>query len=130
MTWYNDNQYLLKEFYKIIKKWIIDINFTLLDSHTLFYNNFINMIYKEYYLKENSKINNLDIEDIEYFEMSYESDIVDIFIKFKDLSYNYNSSLFEYNCSSYNLLNFIENNINLKVEEDEDFNNIEFVEMY
>ena len=130
MTWYNDNQYLLKEFYKIIKKWIIDNNFTLVDSHSLFYNNFINMIYKEYYLKENSKINNLDIEDIEYFEMSYESDIVDIFLKFKDLSYNYNSSLFEYNCSSYNLLNFIENNINLKVEEDEDFNNIEFVEMY
>lgn len=130
MAWYNDNQYLLKECYRIIKNWIIDNNFTLVDSHSLFYNNFVNMIYKEYYLKENSKINNLDIEDIEYFEMSYESDIIDIFIKFKDLSHNYNSSLFEYNCSSYNLLNFIENNINLKVEEDEDFNNIELVEMY
>ena len=91
-----------------------------IDKET-FYNNFIKLIYNEYvypikkmkYICSDNLIDNTDYLYDEtiifvYFESKYSEDIIDIFLYFKDITYNYNFNLFHNkNNSSYPLLEFL-----------------------
>jgi len=119
MKWYYDNYDLLNLIYSILLKWINDNNINIISTEKEFYNNFIQMIYDDYVLNKKISTNvNIDEDVLEYFEMLYDSDIVNIFIEFKDIALNYNSDLFNNNCSSYNLMNFIEKNIELSMDDE------------
>ena len=55
----------------------------------------------------------------EYFDLKYCSDIVDLFIDFKEISYGFTNSIFNKNKTSLDLIEFIYKNIELF----EDFEN-------
>ena len=115
--WYKKHKQILNLCFQLLIKWISNNDLTLVSTINNLYINFIILIYNEYYLKTNIKQNKINPEEYEYFETLFESDIVDLFIDFKDISYNNNSDLFSNQCSSFNILNFIENNVNINIDE-------------
>lgn len=46
----------------------------------------------------------------DYFNLKYSDDIIDLFLKFKEISKNYGSTLFDKKCNSYDLIEFLEEN--------------------
>ena len=77
-----------------------------------FYDNFVSFLYKNYILKEYYELNEYD-HNFEYFESMYQTDIIDLFNKFKNISYGFTNNIFNHNNESYSLLEFIFNNIDL-----------------
>jgi hypothetical protein len=51
------------------------------------------------------------------FTIKYSDEIVDLFLKFKDISNNYGSTLFNKKCNSYDLVEFLQDNTYL-IEKD------------
>ena len=77
-----------------------------------FYDNFVSFLYENYILKEKIRLNEYD-HNFEYFESMYQTDIIDLFNKFKNISYGFTNNIFYHNNESYSLLEFIFNNIDL-----------------
>jgi hypothetical protein len=44
------------------------------------------------------------------FTLKYSDDIIDLFLKFKEISKNHGSTLFDKKCNSYDLIEFLEKN--------------------
>ena len=81
-------------------------------NNETFYDNFVSFLYKNYILKEKIRLNEYD-HNFEYFESMYQTDIIDLFNKFKNISYGFTNNIFYHNNESYTLLEFIFNNIDL-----------------
>ena len=81
-------------------------------NNETFYDNFVSFLYENYILKEKIRLNEYD-HNFEYFESMYQTDIVDIFNKFKNISYGFTNNIFNYSNEAYTLLEFIFNNIEL-----------------
>ena len=90
----------------------------LLTDIDTFYNKFKEFIYNEYVypikkyniLENTNNENYFDSEEylLDYFECKYSEDIVNIFLHFKDITYNYNFDLFHNkNDTSDSLLEFL-----------------------
>ena len=93
------------------------------DEETLF-NNLCVFLYENYILNEyNSKI--IYDRNFEYFDLKYCSDIVDLFIEFKEISYGFTNDIFDKNKTSNDLLEFIYKNIELLEDYENDYNSDE-----
>ena len=90
----------------------------LLTDIDTFYNKFKEFIYNEYVypIKKYNILENTNNEDyfdseeylLDYFECKYSEDIVNIFLDFKNITYNYNFNLFHNkNDTSDSLLEFL-----------------------
>ena len=62
----------------------------------------------------------------EYFDLKYSEDIVDLFLRFKNITDGYGIKIFE-NKTSDDLLEFIENKITIDYDEEEKNDEIEIV---
>ena len=93
------------------------------DEETLF-NNLCVFLYENYILNEyNYKI--IYDKNFEYFDLKYCSDIVDLFIEFKEISYGFTNDIFDKNKTSNDLLDFIYKNIELLEDYENDYNSDE-----
>ena len=121
IIWINNNLDMINYFFDNLCNFIHknDEDFKLnTDEETLF-NNLCLFLYENYILNEyNSKI--IYDKNFEYFDLKYCSDIVDLFIKFKEISYGFTNDIFNKNKNSNDLLEFIYKNIELL----EDYENI------
>ena len=121
IIWINNNIDMINYFFDNLCNFIHknDEDFKLnTDEETLF-NNLCVFLYDNYILNEyNSKI--IYDKNFEYFDLKYCSDIVDLFIKFKEISYGFTNDIFNKNKNSNDLLEFIYKNIELL----EDYENI------
>ena len=90
----------------------------ILSDIDTFYKKFTELIYNKYVypVKNNNILENTNNEDyfdseeylLDYFECKYSEDIVNIFLHFKDITYNYNFDLFHNkNDTSDSLLEFL-----------------------
>ena len=126
IIWINNNldmiNYFFDKLYNFIHK--NDEDFKLnTDEETLF-NNFCDFLYNNYILnKYNSKI--IYDKNFEYFDLKYCSDIVDLFIEFKKISYEFTNNIFDKNKNSNDLLEFIYKNIELLEDYENDYNSDE-----
>ncbi len=121
IIWINNNLDMINYFFDNLCNFIHknDEDFKLnTDEETLF-NNLCVFLYENYILNEyNSKI--IYDKNFEYFDLKYCSDIVDLFIEFKEISYGFTNDIFNKNKNSNDLLEFIYKNIELL----EDYENI------
>lgn len=121
IIWINNNLDMINYFFDNLCNFIHknDEDFKLnTDEETLF-NNLCLFLYENYILNEyNSKI--IYDKNFEYFDLKYCSDIVDLFIEFKEISYGFTNDIFNKNKNSNDLLEFIYKNIELL----EDYENI------
>ena len=121
IIWINNNLDMINYFFDNLCNFIHknDEDFKLnTDEETLF-NNLCLFLYENYILNEyNSKI--IYDKNFEYFDLKYCSDIIDLFIEFKEISYGFTNDIFKKNKNSNDLLEFIYKNIELL----EDYENI------
>ena len=112
--WINNNLDMINIFFDRLMNFIYKNDDEIIlntDEETLF-NHFCEFLYDNYILN----IYNSDIDynnNFEYFDYKYCSDIIDLFIEFKDISYGFTNNIFKYNNLSNNLLEFIYKNIEL-----------------
>ena len=123
IIWINNNLDMINYFFDNLCNFIHknDDNFKLnTDEETLF-NNLCVFLYENYILNEyNSKI--IYDKNFEYFDLKYCSDIVDLFIEFKEISYGFTNDIFKNNKNSNDLLEFIYKNIELLEDYENDYN--------
>ena len=126
IIWINNNLDMINYFFDNLCNFIHknDDDFKLnTDEETLF-NNLCVFLYENYILNEyNSKI--IYNKNFEYFDLKYCSDIVDLFIKFKEISYGFTNDIFNKNKNSNDLLEFIYKNIELLEDYENDYNSDE-----
>ena len=126
IIWINNNLDMINYFFDNLCNFIHknDEDFKLnTDEETLF-NNLCVFLYENYILNEyNSKI--IYDKNFEYFDLKYCSDIVDLFIKFKEISYGFTNDIFNKNKNSNDLLEFIYKNIELLEDYENDYNSDE-----
>jgi len=101
---------LIHELVLFIDKYNTELKLNTNDE--TFYDNFVSFLYENYILKEKIRLNEYD-HNFEYFESMYQTDIIDLFNKFKNISYGFTNNIFNHNNESYSLLEFIFNNIDL-----------------
>ena len=128
IIWANNNNEMINKFFDKLLLFIDSNNadFKLnTDNETLF-KNFSIFLYDNFILNNyNSDI--ISNKNYEYFDLKYCSDIVDLFIDFKEISYGFTNSIFNKNKTSLDLIEFIYKNIELfedlennsDIEEDE-----------
>ena len=128
IIWANNNNEMINKFFDKLLLFIDSNNadFKLnTDNETLF-KNFSIFLYDNFILNNyNSDI--IFNKNYEYFDLKYCSDIVDLFIDFKEISYGFTNSIFNKNKTSLDLIEFIYKNIELfedlennsDIEEDE-----------
>ena len=120
IIWINNNNEMINKFFDKLLLFIGSNNadFKLnTDNETLF-KNFSIFLYDNFILNNyNSDI--IFNKNYEYFDLKYCSDIVDLFIDFKEISYGFTNSIFNKNKTSLDLIEFIYKNIELF----EDFEN-------
>ena len=87
--------------------------FTLNTDLETFYDNFVYFLYNNYYLDLDIELPDYD-SNFEYFESMYETDIIDLFSNFKDITDGFTSNIFRKRNESYSLLEFIYDNIHLE----------------
>ena len=120
IIWANNNNEMINKFFDKLLLFIGSNNadFKLnTDNETLF-KNFSIFLYDNFILNNyNSDI--ISNKNYEYFDLKYCSDIVDLFIDFKEISYGFTNSIFNKNKTSLDLIEFIYKNIELF----EDFEN-------
>jgi hypothetical protein len=128
IIWINNNNEMINKFFDKLLLFIGSNNadFKLnTDNETLF-KNFSIFLYDNFILNNyNSDI--IFNKNYEYFDLKYCSDIVDLFIDFKEISYGFTNSIFNKNKTSLDLIEFIYKNIELfedlennsDIEEDE-----------
>ena len=126
IIWINNNLDMINYFFDNLCNFIHknDEDFKLnTDEETLF-NNLCVFLYDNYILNEyNSKI--IYDKNFEYFDLKYCSDIVDLFIEFKEISYGFTNDIFNKNKNSNDLLEFIYKNIELLEDYENDYNSDE-----
>ena len=126
IIWINNNLDMINYFFDKLCNFIHknDDDFKLnTDEETLF-NNLCVFLYENYILNEyNSKI--IYDKNFEYFDLKYCSDIVDLFIEFKEISYGFTNDIFNKNKNSNDLLEFIYKNIELLEDYENDYNSDE-----
>ena len=126
IIWINNNIDMINYFFDNLCNFIHknDEDFKLnTDEETLF-NNLCVFLYENYILNEyNSKI--IYDKNFEYFDLKYCSDIVDLFIDFKEISYGFTNDIFKNNKDSNDLLEFIYKNIELLEDYENDYNSDE-----
>ena len=126
IIWINNNLDMINYFFDNLCNFIDknDDDFKLnTDEETLF-NNLCVFLYENYILNEyNSKI--IYDKNFEYFDLKYCSDIVDLFIEFKEISYGFTNDIFKKNKTSNDLLEFIYKNIELLEDYVNDYNSDE-----
>ena len=123
VIWTNNNLDMINYFFDKLCNFIDKNNddFKLnTDEETLF-NNLCVFLYENYILNEyNSKI--IYDKNFEYFDLKYCSDIVDLFIEFKEISYGFTNDIFNENKNSNDLLEFIYKNIELLEDYENEYN--------
>ena len=123
VIWINNNLDMINYFFDNLCNFIHknDEDFKLnTDEETLF-NNLCVFLYENYILNEyNSKI--IYDKNFEYFDLKYCSDIVDLFIEFKEISYGFTNDIFKNNKTSNDLLEFIYKNIELLEDYENEYN--------
>ena len=126
IIWINNNLDMINYFFDNLCNFIQknDDDFKLnTDEETLF-NNLCVFLYENYILNEyNSKI--IYNKNFEYFDLKYCSDIVDLFIEFKEISHGFTNDIFNKNKTSNDLLEFIYKNIELLEDYVNDYNSDE-----
>ena len=126
IIWINNNIDMINYFFDNLCNFIHknDKDFKLnTDEETLF-NNLCVFLYENYILNEyNYKI--IYDRNFEYFDLKYCSDIVDLFIEFKEISYGFTNDIFKNNKDSNDLLEFIYKNIELLEDYENDYNSDE-----
>jgi hypothetical protein len=126
IIWINNNLDMINYFFDNLCNFIHknDKDFKLnTDEETLF-NNLCVFLYENYILNEyNYKI--IYDRNFEYFDLKYCSDIVDLFIEFKEISYGFTNDIFKNNKDSNDLLEFIYKNIELLEDYENDYNSDE-----
>tara|TARA_B110000879_G_C10994744_1_gene440700 strand:+ start:169 stop:582 length:414 start_codon:yes stop_codon:yes gene_type:complete len=125
IIWANNNNEMINKFFDKLLLFIDSNNavFKLnTDNETLF-KKFSIFLYDNFILNNyNSDI--IFNKNYEYFDLKYCSDIVDLFIDFKEISYGFTNSIFNKNKTSLDLIEFIYKNIELF----EDFENSSDIE--
>ena len=128
IIWANNNNEMINKFFDKLLLFI-DTNNTDFKSNTdngTLFKNFSIFLYDNFILNNyNSDI--ISNKNYEYFDLKYCSDIVDLFIDFKEISYGFTNSIFNKNKTSLDLIEFIYKNIELfedlennsAIEEDE-----------
>ena len=128
IIWANNNNEMINKFFDKLLLFI-DTNNTDFKSNTdngTLFKNFSIFLYDNFILNNyNSDI--ISNKNYEYFDLKYCSDIVDLFIDFKEISYGFTNSIFNKNKTSLDLIEFIYKNIELfedlennsDIEEDE-----------
>ena len=120
IIWINNNNEMINKFFDKLLLFI-DTNNTDFKSNTdngTLFKNFSIFLYDNFILNNyNSDI--IFNKNYEYFDLKYCSDIVDLFIDFKEISYGFTNSIFNKNKTSLDLIEFIYKNIELF----EDFEN-------
>jgi len=120
IIWANNNNEMINKFFDKLLLFI-DTNNTDFKSNTdngTLFKNFSIFLYDNFILNNyNSDI--ISNKNYEYFDLKYCSDIVDLFIDFKEISYGFTNSIFNKNKTSLDLIEFIYKNIELF----EDFEN-------
>ena len=126
IIWINNNLDMINYFFDNLCNFIDknDDDFKLnTDEETLF-NNLCVFLYENYILNEyNPKI--IYDKNFEYFDLKYCSDIVDLFIEFKEISHGFTNDIFNKNKTSNDLLEFIYKNIELLEDYVNDYNSDE-----
>tara|TARA_B110000902_G_C14176371_1_gene538846 strand:+ start:584 stop:997 length:414 start_codon:yes stop_codon:yes gene_type:complete len=125
IIWANNNNEMINKFFDKLLLFI-DTNNTDFKSNTdngTLFKNFSIFLYDNFILNNyNSDI--ISNKNYEYFDLKYCSDIVDLFIDFKEISYGFTNSIFNKNKTSLDLIEFIYKNIELF----EDFENSSDIE--
>ena len=126
IIWINNNLDMINYFFDNLCNFIHknDEDFKLnTDEETLF-NNLCVFLYENYILNEyNYKI--IYDRNFEYFDLKYCSDIVDLFVEFKEISYGFTNDIFNKNKTSNDLLEFIYKNIELLEDYENNYNSDE-----
>ena len=128
IIWINNNNEMINKFFDKLLLFIGSNNadFKLnTDNETLF-KNFSIFLYDNFILNNYNSVIIFN-KNYEYFDLKYCSDIVDLFIDFKEISYGFTNSIFNKNKTSLDLIEFIYKNIELfedlennsDIEEDE-----------
>ena len=120
IIWANNNNEMINKFFDKLLLFIDSNNsdFKLNTDNGTLFKNFSIFLYDNFILNNyNSDI--ISNKNYEYFDLKYCSDIVDLFIDFKEISYGFTNSIFNKNKTSLDLIEFIYKNIELF----EDFEN-------
>ena len=128
IIWANNNNEMINKFFDKLLLFIDSNNadFKLNTDNGTLFKNFSIFLYDNFILNNyNSDI--ILNKNYEYFDLKYCSDIVDLFIDFKEISYGFTNSIFNKNKTSLDLIEFIYKNIELfedlennsDIEEDE-----------
>ena len=125
IIWINNNNEMINNFFDKLLLFIDSNNadFKLNTDNGTLFKNFSIFLYDNFILNNyNSDI--ISNKNYEYFDLKYCSDIVDLFIDFKEISYGFTNSIFNKNKTSLDLIEFIYKNIELF----EDFENSSDIE--
>ena len=125
IIWVNNNNEMINKFFDKLLLFIDSNNadFKLNTDNGTLFKNFSIFLYDNFILNNyNSDI--ILNKNYEYFDLKYCSDIVDLFIDFKEISYGFTNSIFNKNKTSLDLIEFIYKNIELF----EDFENSSDIE--
>lgn len=126
IIWINNNLDMINYFFDNLCNFIHknEDDFKLNTDEETFFNNLCVFLYENYILNEyNFKI--IYDKNFEYFDLKYCSDIVDLFIEFKEISYGFTNDIFKNNKNSNDLLEFIYKNIELLEDYENDYNSDE-----
>ena len=93
--WVQTNSDILQEFVLLIMNWIertpeIGCDYDISTFKLKLYR----WIYKSYFLQQRNDFDPYDPELYEYFSMKFSEDIIDMFVRCKEITRSYNSTLF------------------------------------
>ena len=126
--WINNNVEMLNIFFNKLLDFIYKNNneIKLNTNDETFFNLFCDFLYENYILNNyNSDI--IYDDNFEYFDCKYCSDIVDLFLELKEISYGFTNNIF-INKESNNLIEFIYKNIELYDDFDKNIEEDEYIE--
>ena len=126
IIWINNNLDMINFFFDKLINFIDKNNedFKLNTDEESLFNNFCEFLYENYIenIYDSKLIYN---KNFEYFNLKYCSDIIDLFIDFKEISYGFTNNIFNKNNNSNNLIEFIYNNIELLEDYENNYNSDE-----
>ena len=126
IIWINNNLDMINFFFDKLINFIYknDKDFKLNTDEESLFNNFCEFLYENYILNNyDSKL--IYNKNFEYFDLKYCSDIIDLFIDFKEISYGFTNNIFNKNNNSNDLIEFIYKNIELFEDYENNYNSDE-----
>ena len=126
IIWINNNLDMINFFFDKLINFIDknDEDFKLNTDEESLFNNFCEFLYENYILNNyDSKL--IYNKNFEYFDLKYCSDIIDLFIDFKEISYGFTNNFFNKNNNSNDLIEFIYKNIELFEDYENNYNSDE-----